>query len=217
MGRTRRMLGTALLSSTLLLGAAGCSSFAGDSASAASTSHTSTTAARTTTPADTSTSTSTSSSSSTSSSPGGPLGSDAAGRKLTLADFFQPDSQWAEKRYDIADKSQVQGIGTTVQYCGTGYAPRELELRLANNFDELTFSVGQANDSRASDQNVTVEVLGNNQQIDIRTVPFNQIQEFRIPVSGVNALKIDLSLDEDVQNCGRTGSVVAVLTDITLN
>ena len=104
-----------------------------------------------------------------------------------------------------------------MQYCGTGYAPRELELRLANNFDELTFSVGQANDSLASDQNVSVEVVGNNQQIDIRSVPFNQIQEFRIPVSGVNALKIDLSLDEDVQNCGRTGSVVAVLTDITLN
>jgi hypothetical protein len=214
MGRTRRMLGTALLTSTLLLGAAGCSSFAGDSADASTTSARSTSAPETTSPAATSTS---SSSSSTSSSPGGPLGSDAAGRKLTLADFFQPDSQWAEKRYDIADKSQVQGIGTTVQYCGTGYAPRELELRLANNFDELTFSVGQANDSRASDQNVTVEVLGNNQQIDIRTVPFNQIQEFRIPVSGVNALKIALSLDEDVQNCGRTGSVVAVLTDITLN
>jgi hypothetical protein len=214
MGRTHRTLGTALLTTALLLGTAACSSFAGDSAEASTTAHRSTSASRTTTSAETSSSTSTSS---TSSSPGGPLGTDAAGRKLTLADFFQPDSQWAEKRYDIADKSQVQGIGTTVQYCGTGYAPRELELRLANNFDELTFSVGQANDSRASDQNVTVEVLGNNQQIDIRTVPFNQIQEFRIPVSGVNALKIDLSLDEDVQNCGRTGSVVAVLTDITLN
>src|SRR5690242_17360435 len=216
MGRTPRLLGTALLTTALLLGTAACSSFAGDSAGASSTSPRSTSASETTS-ADTSTSTSTSSSSSTSSSPGGPLGTDAAGRKLTLADFFQPDSQWSEKRYDIADKSQVQGIGTTVQYCGGGYAPRELELRLANNFDELTFSVGQANDSLASDQNVSVEVVGNNQQIDIRSVPFNQIQEFRIPVSGVNALKIDLSLDEDVQNCGRTGSVVAVLTDITLN
>ena len=214
MGRTPRLLGTALLTTALLLGTAACSSFAGDSADAPTTARRSTSASETTSSSATSTSPSTSS---TSASPGGPLGTDAAGRKLTLADFFQPDSQWAEKRYDIADKSQVQGIGTTVQYCGTGYAPRELELRLANNFDELTFSVGQANDSRASDQNVTVEVLGNNQQIDIRTVPFNQIQEFRIPVSGVNALKIDLSLDEDVQNCGRTGSVVAVLTDITLN
>jgi hypothetical protein len=214
MGRTHRMLGTALLTTALLLTTAACSSFAGDSAEASTTSPRSTSASETTSGSATSASTSTAT---TSASPGGPLGTDAAGRKLTLADFFQPDSQWSEKRYDIADKSQVQGIGTTVVQCGTNGSTRELELRLANNFDELTFSVGQANDSLASDQNVSVEVLGNNQQIDIRSVPFNQIQEFRIPVSGVNALKIDLSLDEDVQNCGRTGSVVAVLTDITLN
>ncbi|NYJ05812.1 hypothetical protein [Petropleomorpha daqingensis] len=217
MGRTRRMLGTALLTSALLLGTAACSSFAEDSASASSTSRTSTSAARTTTPADTSTSTSTSSSSSTSSSPGGPLGTESAGRPLHLNDFFGPSQNWSEKRYDIADKSQVQGIGTMVQNCGSRYTPQELELRLANNFDQLTFSVGQANDSKASDQNVTVEILGNNQQIDIRSVPFNQIQQFTVPVSGVNALKIELYLDDAVQNCGRTGSVIAVLTDITLN
>jgi hypothetical protein len=213
MGRTPRTLGTALLTTALLLGTAACSSFAGDSADASTTSPRSTSASQTTSSSETSTSTSTSS---TSASPGGPLGSDAAGRKLTLADFFQPDSQWSEKRYDIADKSQVQGIGTTVVQCSSG-SPRELELRLANNFDELTFSVGQANDSQASDQNVSVEVLGNNQQIDIRSVPFNQIQEFTIPVTGVNALKIDLRLDSDVPNCGRTGSVIGVLTDITLS
>jgi len=215
MGRTRRMVGTALLSAAMVMGTAACSSFADDSSKAATTTS-SHKATRTTTSSAASSST-TSSSSSTSSSPGGPLGTDAAGRKLTLADFFQPDSQWAEKRYNIADKSQVQGIGTTVQYCGTGYQPRELELRLANNFDQLTFSVGQANDSRASDQNVSVAVTANNQQVDIRSVPFNQIQQFTVPVTGVNALKIDLSLDEDVQNCGRSGTVVAVLTDITLS
>jgi hypothetical protein len=212
MGRTPRTLGTALLTTALLLGTAACGSFAGDSADA-TTSARSTSASETTSSSETSTSTSTSA---TSASPGGPLGSDAAGRKLTLADFFQPDSQWSEKRYDIADKSQVQGIGTTVVQCSSG-TPRELELRLANNFDQLTFSVGQANDSQASDQNVSVEVLGNNQQIDIRSVPFNQIQQFTIPVTGVNALKIDLRLDSDVPNCGRTGSVIGVLTDITLS
>jgi hypothetical protein len=215
MGRTRRVLGTALLTTALLLGTAACSSFAGDSASTTSSSAKSTTASRTTTPADTSTSTS--SSSTTSSSPGGPLGTESAGRPLHLNDFFGPSQNWSEKRYDIADKSQVQGIGTTVQYCGTNYTPQELELRLANNFDQLTFSVGQANDSKASDQNVTVEILANNQQADIRSVPFNQIQQFTVPVTGVNALKIDLYLDDAVQNCGRTGSVIAVLTDITLN
>jgi hypothetical protein len=215
MGRTRRALGTALLSTALLVGTAACSSFAGDSSSAATTSS-SRKASPTTTSSATSSS-STTSTSSTSSSPGGPLGSDSAGRPLHLNDFFGPSQGWTEKRYDIADKKQVQGIGTTVVQCSSGATPRELELRLANNFDQLTFSVGQANDSPASDQNVSVEVLGNNQQIDIRSVPFNQIQEFTIPVDGVNALKIDLRLDEDVQNCGRTGSVVAVLTDISLS
>lgn len=214
MGRTRRMLGTALLSTGLLLGTAACSSFAGDSADA-------TTAARTTTThtsaaATTTSESTTSSSSSAPTSPGGPLGTESAGRPLHLNDFFAPSQNWAEKRYDIADKSQVQGIGTTVQYCGSGYTPQELELRLANNFDQLTFSVGQANDSQASDQSVSVEVLANNQQVEIRSVPFNQIQQFSIPVTGVNALKIQLSLDEDVPNCGRSGSAVAVLTDITL-
>jgi hypothetical protein len=214
MGRTRRMLGTALLTTTLLLGTAACSSFAGDSASATS-SRKSTSASRTTTPADTSTSTSTSSSSATSSSPGGPLDTDSAGRPLTLADFFQPDSYWTEKRYDIADKSQVQGIGTTVSNCSQGNA-RPLELRLGNKFRELTFSVGQANDSDASDQKLVVEVLGNNQQVEIQSVPFNQIQDFAIPVDGVNALKILLYLDDTVRDCGH-GSVNGVITGPTVN
>jgi hypothetical protein len=213
MGRTRRMLGTALLSSTLLLGAAGCSSFAGDSADASTTSARSTSASETTSPADTSTSSS--SSSSTSSSPGGPLDTDSAGRPLTLANFFQPDTSWLEKRYDIADKSQVQGIGTTVSNCYQGNA-RPLELRLGNKFEELTFSVGQANDSEASDQKLVVEVLANNQQVEIQSVPFNQVQDFRIPVDGVNALKILFYLDNTVQRCG-SGSVNGVLIAPTVN
>jgi hypothetical protein len=212
MGRTRRMLGTALLTSTLL-GAAGCSSFAGDSADASTTSARSTSASETTSPADTSTSSS--SSSSTSSSPGGPLDTDSAGRPLTLANFFQPDTSWLEKRYDIADKSQVQGIGTTVSNCYQGNA-RPLELRLGNKFEELTFSVGQANDSEASDQKLVVEVLANNQQVEIQSVPFNQVQDFRIPVDGVNALKILFYLDNTVQRCG-SGSVNGVLIAPTVN
>ena len=213
MGRTHRTLGTALLTTALLLGTAACSSFAGDSASTTSTSTKSTTASRTTTPADTSTSTS--SSSSTSSSPGGPLGTDSAGRPLTLADFFQPDSSWSEKRYDIADKSQVQGIGTTVSSCSQGSA-RTLELRLGNKFQELSFSAGQANDSNASDQKLVVEVLGNNEQVEIQSVPFNEIRDFRIPVDGVNALKILLYLDNSVRGCGN-GSVIGVITGATVD
>jgi hypothetical protein len=214
MSRTGRLLCTALLSTALLLGTAACSSFAGDSSSAGTTSPKTT---PTTTSAATSSSgtTTSSSSSSTSSSPGGPLSTDSAGRPLTLADFFQPDTSWTEKRYDIADKSQVQGIGTTVDSCSQSGA-RALELRLGNKFKQLAFSAAQANDSDASDQKLVVEVLANNEQAEIQSVPFNQVQDFTIKVDGVNALKILLYLDNTVRGCGQ-GSVIGVITGATVN
>jgi len=140
----------------------------------------------------------------------GPLQTGAAGRKLTLSDFFSPSSDWAEERYDIADVKNVTGIATTVQTC---YASSgvELELRLGNNFSTFTFSVGQANNSLNSDQNVSVQILGNNSQLDIQSVPFNQVQNFTVSVAGVNALKIHMALDDKIANCG--GSVIAVITD----
>jgi hypothetical protein len=214
MGRTRRVLGTALLSTALQLGTAACSSFADDSSKAATTTS-SHKATQTTSSSATSSSSTTSSSSSTSSSPGGPLGTDAAGRKLTLADFFQPSSSWVEKRYDLADRNNVQGIGTTVNSCYQTQ-PQVLELRLGNKFKQLTFSAAQANDSNASDQKLVVEVLANNQQAEIQSVPFNQVQDFTIKVDGVNALKIMLYLDNTVEHCGN-GSVVGVITDTTVN
>jgi hypothetical protein len=144
---------------------------------------------------------------------GGPLASAAAGRKLTLSDFFAPSSNWTEERFDIADTKNVTGIATPVQACYEGGAV-ELELRLGNNFSSFSFSVGQANTSLRSDQNVSVQVLGNNAQLDIESVPFNQVQSFTIPVAGVNALKIRMALDDKVATCG--GSVIAVITDPVL-
>ena len=151
------------------------------------------------------------SSSSSGSSNSGALPSNAAGRELTLSDFFNPEESWEEDRYDIADAKQVPGLAATVEYCGNNdYAP-ELELRLGNNFSRLTFSVGQANDSLDSDQAVSVEVVGNNAQIEIQSVPFNEIRDFTIPVTGVNALKIRMWLDDKVAGCG--GAVNVVVTD----
>jgi hypothetical protein len=144
----------------------------------------------------------------------GPLDAEAEGRRLTLADFHMPTSDWDEERYDIADERDVPGIAAEVGYCGDSY-PLELELRLANNFEELSFSVAQANDSQDSDQQLAVEVLANNEQVEIRSVPFNQVQEFTIDVEGVNALKILFYLDDDVEGCG--GSVIGVLTDTTVD
>jgi hypothetical protein len=180
---------------------------------AAETTGSETTAAQPTTESSTestsSSVTTTEETTSTSSTPG-ELDPADVGRRLTLNDFFNPATSWQEDRYDIADQKQVQGIAAEVYSCDSY---QELELRLANNFDELDFSVGQANDSASSDASVTVEVLANNAQVEIRSVPFNEIQEFSIPVEGVNALKIHVYLD-DRATC--RGTVTAVLTDVTL-
>ena len=145
----------------------------------------------------------------------GPLPPEAAGTTLKLANFFNVDQSWTESRYDIADRRQEQGIGRLVDQCYPQNAPF-LELRLANNFNTLKFEVGQSNASQGSDQILIVDVSGNNEQIDIRRVPFNKVQAFDIKVSGVNALRISFYLDSQADGCGRE-SVEAVLHNAVVN
>jgi hypothetical protein len=178
--------------------------------SSAATTTATTTTATTTTAAPTTTASTTTSATETSS--GGPLQTDDAGRRLSLSDFFNPGPHWEEERYDIAGQQDVQGIATEVSSCSGFLDDDALELRLGNNFESLDFSVTQADDSRSSDQQVSVQVVANNEQVEIRSVPFNQVQTFSIPVAGVNALRIELALDEDNPDC--RGAVTAVLTDV---
>ena len=105
-------------------------------------------------------------------------------------------------------------MAAVAQGCDSFYL-RALELRLSNSFESLTFKVGQANNSESSDQELTVEVLANNEQVEIRQVPFNQIQQFEIPVSSVNALKIQIYLNPDNPDCG--GSVIGVVHDVSVS
>ncbi len=132
---------------------------------------------------------------------------------MTLDRFFNADTYyWEEKRYDVATLSDVQGIASTVETCtSTGSNVRELELRLENKFEVFTFTAGQGNDSIRSDQNLSIEVLANNGQVEIRSIPFNEVRDFEIAVSGVNALVIRMFLDDQVPDCG--GSVVGVILD----
>jgi hypothetical protein len=145
----------------------------------------------------------------------GPVPPSAAGTPLKLANFFNVDSDWAERPYDIADRRQEQGIGREIRYCNKESAPF-LELRLANNFKTLKFEVGQSNASNASDQALMVDVSGNNEQIDVRRIPFNKIQAFAVPVNGVNALRISFYLDPAVKNCG-FNSVEAAMYNAVLD
>lgn len=134
-----------------------------------------------------------------------------AGATLGLADFFEPDSAWEENRYEVADQANVSGIAIEVSTSSETSA-HELELRLANTFDTLNFTVGQANDSESSARVMVVQVLGNNKQLDVQSVPFNTIQPVSVPVAGVNAVVIRLYLESS----GKSGSVNAVISDISV-
>lgn len=165
-------------------------------------------------PASTATSVQSSIASSTSSPASPTLAPSTGPQKLGLEWFFEPSSDWDESRFDVADRRQAPGIGTRIDYCYQG-ASEVLELRLSNYFSRLTFSVGQSNDSRASDQKLIVEVIANNAQVEVRRVQFNEIQAFDIPVKGVNAMKILFYMDNQVRNCGQK-PLTAVVIDPTV-
>jgi hypothetical protein len=130
---------------------------------------------------------------------------------LGLADFFEPSSDWTESRFDVADKGQVQGVSARIDSCSTSNA-EVLELRLSNKFTRLSFQVAQANSSKTSDGTLTVEVSGNGRQLDVRKIAFNTVQDFGVPVQGVNATQIKFHLETLNGNCP-SGRVIAVLYD----
>jgi hypothetical protein len=135
-------------------------------------------------------------------------------KPLGLSSFFQPISDWTENRYNVADREEVQGIASVVNWCYPTEHP--LELRLENKFQSLQFEVGQANTSEGSSQILIVDVAANGSQADIRRVAFNEIQNFTIPASGVNAMTIDFYLDNEADNCG-DDSVTAILLNAVLS
>lgn len=140
------------------------------------------------------------------------VATEKAGSPLSLADFFRPTSNWSENRFDVADKAEVSGISSEVNSFYEDGAPT-LELRLANNFTNLSFNVGQANSSESSEQTLVVKVLGNGKQLDVHRVPFNTIQEVSVSIKGVNAVKVRMYLDPE--NRATSDSVLAVISDVT--
>lgn len=179
-----------------------------------------TSASATPTPTATATATSTPSATSstspsstgTSGAPTSTVATEKAGKPLALADFFMADRAWKENRFNVADKSGISGIGAEIDtYYETDAVT--LELRLANNFDELSFKVGQSNESLSSDQTLVVKVIGNGKQIDVQKVPFNTITPVAVNVKDVNALKIQVFLDE--KSPRDYDPAVAVISEVT--
>ena len=91
------------------------------------------------------------------------------GRELRLSDFQEPSatSDWQEKRYDVASTTNIMGIGTNLDWQNKG----EIELRLANKFQKVTFTAGQANDAKSSDLIMRVAIFADSKEIETVDVP----------------------------------------------
>jgi hypothetical protein len=138
----------------------------------------------------------------------------SSGRALTTADFFSTPDDWADGRFDVAGQQDLPGIGGPLVGCTERPSENSptIELRLANNFRQISMQVGQSDDSPSSDVEVNVQLLGNEEYIDTVQVPFNQIRTFRASVANVNALKIQFWIGK--KGCEYTERVEAVLMDL---
>jgi NPCBM/NEW2 domain-containing protein len=141
------------------------------------------------------------------------LGEEASGRALTTADFFDTPDDWADGRFNVAGQKDLAGIGGPLSNCedeASDSSPT-IEIRLANNFTRLSMKVGQSDESPSSESEVNVKVLGNGKYLDTVRVPFNKIVNLEAPVTGVNALKLQVWMGGE--NCNGD-DVEAVLMDL---
>ena len=135
------------------------------------------------------------------------------GRELRLSDFQEPPvtSGWQEKRYDVASIPNTMGIGTKLDWQNDD----EIELRLANKFQKVTFTAGQANDSQSSDLIVRVAIFADGKEIETVDVPFNDAHAFEVKAANVNALKITLTpLDQKQETPPYTESTTGVILNV---
>jgi hypothetical protein len=142
------------------------------------------------------------------------LEKDASGRDLKTADFFSAPEGWRDGRFDVAGKKALTGVAGPLTSCQDEASDdtSTIELRLANNFSNISMKVGQGDDSESSDSVVSVKLLGNGKYIDTVKVPFNQVNTLKAPVADVNALKIQVWMGGD--DCESGKRVDAVLTEL---
>ena len=135
------------------------------------------------------------------------------GRELRLSDFQEPSatSDWQEKRYDVASTTNIMGIGTNLDWHNKG----EIELRLSNKFQKVTFTAGQANDAKSSDLIMRVAIFADSKEIETVDVPFNDAHAFEVKAANVNALKITLTpLDQKQEVPVYTQSTTGVIFNV---
>lgn len=139
----------------------------------------------------------------------------AANRDLRIADFFAAPVEWRDGTYDVASERALPGLSGPLRRCNEEEANAQtFELRLANNFTKISMRVGQANNSENSDAEVLVRVVGNGTFIDSTRVKFNKVQTVSVPVSQVNALKLEVFMTG--KKCDEDKVVNAVLANLRL-
>lgn len=153
------------------------------------------------------------------------LTTDSSGQVLGLAQVFSVIGDWDSERFSGAGQSDVRGTGLDLLGCyasfdeaqsssyggGTG----QLELRLDRKFERVTFNAFQTNASTSSDETLVVEVLAGGEQVDIRRIAFDKLQDFDLPIAGKNAVKIRVFL-ETRTNCDRRTSASVAITNLTV-
>ena len=92
----------------------------------------------------------------------------------------------------------------------------EMELRLGNRYEQLTFNVAQSNSSETSDRIINVEIHRNGESDQIIDVPFNEITPITVDVKDVNALKIILTSKPREGAKSGDGTITAVVYDMKL-
>ena len=92
---------------------------------------------------------------------------------------------------------------------------QEIELRLANKFQKVTFTAGQANDAKSSDLIMRVAIFADSKEIETVDVPFNDAHAFEVKAANVNALKITLTpLDQKQEVPVYTQSTTGVIFNV---
>jgi len=120
-------------------------------------------------------------------------------------------SGWEEKRYDVASITNTMGIGTNLDWQNSD----EIELRLANKFQKVTFTAGQANDSKSSNLIMRVAIFTDGKEVETVDVPFNDAHAFEVKAANVNALKITLTpLDQKQETPPYTESTTGVILNV---
>lgn len=130
-----------------------------------------------------------------------------------LSDFQEPPvtSGWQEKRHNVASITNTMGIDTKLDWQNDD----EIELRLANKLQKVTFTASQANDSRSSDLLVRVAIFADGKEIETVDVPFNEAHTFDVKATNVNALKITLkALDQKQEMPQIDDSTIGVILNV---